>query len=237
MIRVVTVYKATNIKTDDFYIGITGTRLTQRKGSHLHSARKGSKMRFHCAIRKYGEASFIFEPITILHDYESAFKEEIRLIAELKPRYNMTKGGEIPSDYRHSPEVCKMIGQKARLKNLGQKRSPEFCARIKEVRRTNKAVERSVKRITICLNDGREFESATAAGKFYNIDNRSVSASAAKEWKHANGLVFRYKNNVSESDFIDVRELQLNSLKRRLKKVKPNMRFQKRGPYKKRGSL
>lgn len=40
---------------------MTGRTLTERWNSHCSSARNGSKFRFHSAIRKYGEESFIKE--------------------------------------------------------------------------------------------------------------------------------------------------------------------------------
>ena len=55
------VYCITNTINGKKYIGMTGRSLTERWNSHCSSARNGSPFRFHSAIRKYGEETFIKE--------------------------------------------------------------------------------------------------------------------------------------------------------------------------------
>jgi hypothetical protein len=91
------VYCITNKINGKKYIGMTGRTLTQRWDSHCSSARNGSPFRFHSAIRKYGEDSFIKE---ILFDDLSI--QECRTIEEetIKEHNTMISG------YNAKPGGC-----------------------------------------------------------------------------------------------------------------------------------
>lgn len=71
------VYCVTNVVNNKKYIGMTARSLEQRWKSHCSSAKNGSSFRFHSAIRKYGEESFIREIL-----YENLSIEECRTIEE-----------------------------------------------------------------------------------------------------------------------------------------------------------
>lgn len=55
------IYCITNIINGKKYIGMTGRTLNERWNSHCSAAKNGSPFRFHSAIRKYGEESFMKE--------------------------------------------------------------------------------------------------------------------------------------------------------------------------------
>lgn len=76
------------------YIGKTKQTFSRRMQKHISLANRGKGYIFHQAIRKYGIDSFIMEEIASCLDRESLNASEIMLIAEYKPRYNITKGGE-----------------------------------------------------------------------------------------------------------------------------------------------
>lgn len=90
------VYMATNVMNGKRYIGMTRQTLQRREGQHIASALRGADKYsiFHKAIRKYGEAAFHFEIIAEYPSYMDAARAEIRLIAEMKPEYNLGIGGE-----------------------------------------------------------------------------------------------------------------------------------------------
>lgn len=88
------IYKITNIITGQYYIGQTIRSLETRFYYHVLRSNNGSKTKLHNAIRKYGSENFIIEPILSNVLKENLNKEEIRLISELSPYYNMTFGGE-----------------------------------------------------------------------------------------------------------------------------------------------
>ena len=91
------VYKATNRINGKIYFGQTSRTLEQRKSAHASSAKQGSNLRFHQAIRKYGIDAFLFEQV-YSGDIDSVRKVEERLISEHNTMdfdvgYNSTKGG------------------------------------------------------------------------------------------------------------------------------------------------
>jgi hypothetical protein len=91
------VYKATNKNNGKVYFGQTGRNLEQRRAAHASSAKQGSTLRFHQAIRKYGIDAFLFEEV-YSGDINSVRKMEERYIEEYKSidfnvGYNSTKGG------------------------------------------------------------------------------------------------------------------------------------------------
>jgi len=134
----VAVYRATNKINRKFYIGITRKTLHQRNYSHFSLARTGKgKTKFSKALRKHGIENFNFEVLWYARSWSEACEEEKRLIRILQPEYNLTLGGEGTLGHRHKPEVAKLIGQKARLKNLGAKRSDLTRERMRIGRRNN----------------------------------------------------------------------------------------------------
>lgn len=87
------IYIATNKINGKRYVGKTDTTLDKRWYKHNKDVEYGSQRHFHRAIRKYGKENFTFE---LLEDCSSELnnEREVFWIAELKPEYNMTKGGD-----------------------------------------------------------------------------------------------------------------------------------------------
>lgn len=92
------VYLVTNLQNGRRYVGITMHDFRARWRSHVILARKGSKLVFHRAIRKYGEAAFTLRPIYIDSSWEALCRHEkyfIRALGTKAPQgYNLTDGGE-----------------------------------------------------------------------------------------------------------------------------------------------
>ena len=65
------------------------------------------------AIAKYGWDAF---DKTVLEfcPVEELDEKEIYYIAELKPEYNLTEGGDSPKGYKHSPETKELLKQVGR---------------------------------------------------------------------------------------------------------------------------
>ena len=85
------IYKITNKKTGDFYIGYTSLPHQKRYMKHKHDKRGCPILRR--AFNKYGFENFECILLSLFNDKEMALNEEIRLIAELRPRYNISAGG------------------------------------------------------------------------------------------------------------------------------------------------
>ena len=100
------VYKATS-PSNKIYIGITITNLKERQRTHLRDTKKGSKLPFHNAIRKYGIENLVWEIIDNENDFQKLKKLEIKYIEEFNSfnkGYNRTLGGEGTFGLKHTKE-------------------------------------------------------------------------------------------------------------------------------------
>lgn len=135
------VYQATNQVNGKRYIGVTGY-FDKRRMAHAQYARKGSKLPFHCAIRKYGNDAFAFSvladfgddrPLSLLYEEEA--------IAKYKPEYNVASGGQGgQTGMKHTPEArakmsAKLMGRKGPWE--GKKRSPETIEKMRQAALAN----------------------------------------------------------------------------------------------------
>lgn len=97
------VYIAINIMNGKRYVGVTQKTLHQRRRQHFkHAFAEGRKVKFHCALRKYGKENFQWAILAEYKRWEDALAGEIYFIAEMKPEYNMTPGGEGNTSPRRS---------------------------------------------------------------------------------------------------------------------------------------
>lgn len=89
------IYKITNTKTNDFYVGKTSRSLHERLQGHFYAS--SDKRYQHTfitkAIHKYGKKVFVIESLEEL-DNSALNDAEQKWISLLRPRYNLTKGGE-----------------------------------------------------------------------------------------------------------------------------------------------
>lgn len=90
------IYEVVNKENGKVYIGLTTSTLEKRKSSHLRSAKAGSNLHFHKAIRKYGEDAFEWNTILICDSLDSLYQKEILMISLEEPEklYNKSLGGE-----------------------------------------------------------------------------------------------------------------------------------------------
>lgn len=94
----VTVYRVCCSVNDKLYFGMTSTSLDVRKRKHLQAA-KTSDFRFHRALRKHGNAAFLWEAVAVNLTWGEACSLERELIRSHSSRdpdkgYNDTDGGE-----------------------------------------------------------------------------------------------------------------------------------------------
>jgi hypothetical protein len=98
---------------------------------------------------------------------------------------NMNRGGG--GVIRHSPEALAKISatSKGRKSLLGHKHTPETKARLREIgiasvdtfRKYSQLGPKASSKRVICLDDGTEFESASAAARYYGLKS-AVSVTA-----------------------------------------------------------
>ena len=83
------IYMITNIMTGDRYIGKTSRTIEARWYQHQKNAEYGHDTYLYRAMRKYGVENF-----TVEHLSDGLDDEEMLLIEQLRPEYNMTRGGD-----------------------------------------------------------------------------------------------------------------------------------------------
>lgn len=177
------IYLATNAVNGKRYIGATVKSLVRRKGEHIIAAKRGAGYMFHKAIRKYGEDAFQWTILKRCSSRDELMKEEIRLIADLRPEYNITVGGRGIVGVPRTEEWKKKISKAQK----GRKLSPERRAALKAAFRPE-----SIYRSVVCLHDGKWFESIKGAAKHYGISVNNVRSVANGSQTIAKGLSFVY---------------------------------------------
>jgi group I intron endonuclease len=118
------IYEATNVTNGKVYVGLTTTNLKQRKGSHLRSAKSGSKSYFHKAIRKYGSESFEWDVILLATEVTKLCSLERMVIAMYEPwqTYNVSLGGEHSAyGMKHSDTTKKLCREYAKARWEGKR--------------------------------------------------------------------------------------------------------------------
>lgn len=123
------IYKHTCIVNGKSYIGLTSNDMNVRWQQHVNNAVNGSRLLFHCAIRKFGVESWSHEVLKICDNIDDANKSEVQMIQEhnthhlTKCGYNMTFGGDGTFGLRWN-EASK---QKLSMSKMG---SPSKCRKI-----------------------------------------------------------------------------------------------------------
>lgn len=144
------VYLATNRVNGKTYIGITSKTLAARKSDHFSRARSLTRKQTHFsqAIRKHGPEAFVFDVLSTWSTYEEALSEEKRIIAALKPNYNITAGGRgiLIADRSNRKEWY------AKVSAAQKGRSKPVTERMVEANK--KAALARTKLKVLCLNDG-----------------------------------------------------------------------------------
>lgn len=134
------IYQITNKVNNDFYIGKTIQKLTERFSGHKYACGTGSETYLHRAMRKYGIDNFLIEVLCNVESTEELDNKEKHFIQTLKPSYNMTKGGE-GGDTSDSPKFKESMKQYHSKKSYesyatygmsGKKQSEKFLQSIKK---------------------------------------------------------------------------------------------------------
>lgn len=220
------VYMATNKINGKRYIGITRQSLERRREQHLaHAANQaGRGQHFYSALRKYGSDAFDFRVIARCESYKAAGAEERRLIAELKPEYNKTAGGEGILGHRHdaatrrkmsaakkgrSPWPTGQYPAEVRAKISAALRARRFPvlsdAQSQAMRQNAATANESRRRPVICLTDWLAFRSLYDAEAYYSISHvlighycRGATNQRAHDKFGRKGLQFAYVKDVYE---------------------------------------
>lgn len=211
-----TVYMILNKINGKSYIGATQKGTRARGWIHKTTARSGRNEAqvIYRAMRKYGEENFKFFTLKECADWWDALESERAYIALFKPRYNMTDGGGGIKGHKMSAESrAKMSAAKkgkpgtwarmempqhvkerlaaARRSEKGRPVSDKCMAALAINHKLANAVRR---RAIICLVDGTEYPSLTAAGKVYSLTTGQLTRLCKLGCSTRSGLRFAYKD-------------------------------------------
>jgi len=153
------IYRIDNLENGKFYIGQTIQTLQRRWNDHVSDTRNLSDdMVIHLAMRKYGINTFTMEPI---HTIECETKDELKnqlneleihAIEQLKPDYNVAKGGlghtgvTVPRfgtdnhfyGKKHTEEAKQRISEASKGRRLGIKLPEETKRKMSECKKGDK---------------------------------------------------------------------------------------------------
>lgn len=181
---VATVYLVTNRINGKRYIGVTSRKPSERRYFHERHALHGKRAQcryFHAALRKYGLDAFEWTVLLECPSFEEGLREEIRLISEIRPEYNLTRGGQgvvgrVATLEQRAAISARMKGKKptpemiakASAKNRGRKRTPEQRERMGAARRGKPFSEAHLRNMSIAKT-GKKQSRETVAKRTYWI--------------------------------------------------------------------
>lgn len=208
------VYIARNFHNNKTYIGVTKRTLAVRRRQHILQAKKNTILPFHRAIAKYGEESFEFSILETFNDVKAAFAAEERLIRELKPDYNVSRGGRGPNLLRWSEDHRANAVAALRRSWTDERRklaSAMFKGRYvsDETRAKIKAARPKFLfcKPVVCLNDGKRFPSIKDAAASYGIKPKTIGEVLAGRQIIAGKWSFAWAKDVpSEQARLDLLE-------------------------------
>jgi len=192
------VYLVTNTATGEQYVGQTRQKALHRWRAHILTANSkvAKKYKLSEAIISFGKEAFEFREVFTAFDAPTLDASEIALIEELKPVYNITKGGAGHRGVRVSSEVCQGRAQRLKAKWA----NPEWRAvQLESIRKnanTQDAVNRGKK--VACIG------SAARAKHVFCPELQCTFLSIADTAKHLNmshtGIRYAIRNKIKTQD-------------------------------------
>lgn len=150
MQRYGSIYVVTNTVTGEQYVGQTRQPVKRRWTTHINTATANVPKKYNLskAIGEYGKDSFDFKEVFYAFNAEGLNAAEIELIAELKPAYNIAKGGAGHRGVVPSPELCKKRSETIKALWSNPEWKARQIAKLKQAHSTDEAKERG-RRISI----------------------------------------------------------------------------------------
>lgn len=144
MKRYGSIYVATNTVTGEQYVGQTRQQAVRRWKCHINTANSkvAVKYKLASAILKYGADAFEFAEVFTAFDPEALDSFEIQTIAELRPAYNIAKGGAGHRGVVPSESVCRQRSERLKKQWADPEWREHQIAKIKTLARTPEARER-----------------------------------------------------------------------------------------------
>lgn len=191
------VYQATNLVDGKTYIGITRKGLETRCKQHFWKAETNPVSYFHRAIAKHGRKAFQFQAIATCLSADVATAVERDLIADRKPEYNQTNGGEWTAGKRVGREVVERI----KAANTGKRRTPEQNQAMSRIKREQfaqrpeyrAAVLESIRKAAASVDRAKQRAAASksSSGRKWSEESRAKLSQSHKGIRHSPEVIAR----------------------------------------------
>jgi hypothetical protein len=140
---------------------------------HQKNAEYGHETYLYRAMRKYGVESFVIEYLS-----EGLDEEEIILIDQLKPEYNMTRGGDggdtsSSPNYRNALATRNVSGSNNPMYGRRGVDNPNYGKRRTEAQKENSRAGYKGKRVPVRVH-GVDYDSVSRAAKELRRSERYV---------------------------------------------------------------
>lgn len=203
------VYRCTS-PSGKSYVGYTSQSVQRRWGQHVTRSKTKARHPFYAAIRKYGPDKFTVQTIYTAVNRVDALAEEVRVIAQTEPTYNVSLGGEDDSaagvselkrlfnDPEWFATYRLRLSESVKASDAHRDRWPLLTELAAEWRRTNvkKAYKISRRACRVAANSARGAERKTRVE--YTEDLRQKMSAAQKvRWEAAPPSVKKKKSMVS----------------------------------------
>ena len=228
MMKQAGIYMITNTVNGKKYIGQSNW-LKKRIGAHLNHLRNGAHSNIHLqrSFNKYGEGAFDFSIIEYC-DEERLNEREIyyiKLYDTFRNGYNQTEGGEGNRGYKFSDNSKQLMSESHY--DCSGKNNPMFGKSWKEfvtedvLQHHNQTIRESllanppVHNETICLNDGKVYNSAAEAARIHKVDYWKVMLCCTEKrlYGYVNSedepIVFAYLDDYNSMDSNEI-EAKIN---------------------------
>jgi group I intron endonuclease len=192
------VYLITNKINGKKYVGLTQRTVDRRWKEHVNRA-AGCNYWLHKALTKYGANNFTCEAIVSSLSKEALPELERMLIAEYRPEYNQTAGGEVTTGRKYSDAVKAIIRQK----NTGKKRTPEQRAANSALKKKQfldnpELKARAVERIIAArskINEGKRIAAVRVAqlGKVWSNETRAKLSASCMGRRYSKEVIDRMR--------------------------------------------
>jgi group I intron endonuclease len=189
------VYQLFNRHTGKSYIGVTTKSALDRFKRHCDRARSGYSGRLLDAIRKWGPDAFDVSVVEFCESTKDALSREREIIAERKPQYNVTAGGEgvfglVMSDSTRAKMSAAKLGRPAAWLNGSE--AAKIISRIADAQRGKPRPAKTVAvfegrqarasilwrrraRPVRCLDTGEIFVSAMEVKRQFGLGNGQLT--------------------------------------------------------------
>lgn len=181
------VYKAVNLANGHWYVGFTTRGLPHRERQH-RTFRSHASLLQH-AIKKHGQANFVFETLADFDgDEELAKLYEREMIEKYQPEYNLNYGGDGGTTHPDTRQKISRANRGHAPVFKGQKFSPEALTRFRATKAANgkphprlgAVISEELREKMRAANKGK---SPPNKGKSYSLEIRQRMTEAAQNRK------------------------------------------------------